>query len=105
MIRKEISDYVPEITKEINEYYKSMDLDIIFEEREVKIILTTMTNNIFTALMRRKDVHINGFFRIYYSKIQAAKRLWCKNFKRYVYYQQSYKEAEAEFFSNKNCTK
>ena len=101
MIRKEVSDYVPEITREVNEYYKGIGLDIIFTEKEVKTILEKITNNIFTAITRHKDIHISGFFKIYYSKTQVGRLLWLKNFRRYVYYKQSYKEAEKEFFKLK----
>ena len=72
MIRKEISDYVSEVTRETNEHYKSLGLDIVFTEKEVKRILTMMLNNLYTALLKNKDVHISGFFRLCYSKRQRA---------------------------------
>lgn len=100
MIKKEIKDYVPEITQEVNEYYKKMNLDIIFKEKEVEKILTIVMNNIATSVQREKDVHIAGFFRLYFSKHMMGRRLWYKNKQRPVVYQPSWKEMEEEFFAN-----
>lgn len=100
MIRKEIKDYVPEITQEVNEYYKKMNLDISFKEKEVEKLLIIVMNNISTSIKREKDVHITGFFRLFFSKNQMGRRLWYKNGQRRFYYQPTWKEMEAEFFAN-----
>ena len=100
MIKKEIRDYVPEITQEVNEYYKGMGLEIVFKEKEVEKILTIVMNNLSTALMKKKDVHIAGFFRIVFSKQQLGYQRWFANGKRKVFYKPSYKEQMRDFFAN-----
>ena len=72
MIRKEISDYTDSITKETNKHYKDLGLDLVFTEKEVKMILNRMLHNLYTAILKNKDIHIAGYFRLCYSKRQRA---------------------------------
>jgi len=96
MIRKEIPDYVPEVTRITNEYYQKTGMT--FTEKEVEKILTTVMSNIYPFLKKERDIEITGFFKIFFSKSQKGKRLWFKNGRRKVFERYSYKDEEKEFF-------
>jgi hypothetical protein len=76
MIQKQISDYVPKVTKQVNQYYKNLNLDIVFTEKEIQTILDYNIRNIFTTMKHVKDIHIHGYFKLFYSKHQVAKYIY-----------------------------